>query len=99
TRSKRDWSSDVCSCDLQVLVIAPVNSDDSLEGTTVDLNMRVNGVLGLSLLGIALGIILAGFSVFFFMRWWGSRIRPPKKDVDPRSEERRAGKGTRAQRP
>src|SRR5699024_10785686 len=70
----------------QVLVIAPANSDDSLEGTTVDLNMRVNGVLGLSLLGIALGIILAGFSVFFFMRWWGSRIRPPKKDVDPRPD-------------
>jgi hypothetical protein len=71
----------------QVLVIAPANSDDSLEGTTVDLNMRVNGVIGLSLLGIALGIILAGFSVFFFMRWWGSRIRPPKKDVDPRPDD------------
>ena len=71
----------------QVLVIAPANSDDSLEGTTVDLNMRVNGVLGLSLLGIALGVILAGFSVFFFMRWWGSRIRPPKKDVDPRPDD------------
>src|SRR5699024_899060 len=71
----------------QVLVIAPATSDDSLEGTTVDLNMRVNGVLGLSLLGIALGAILAGFAVFFFMRWWGSGIRPPKKDVDPRPDE------------
>ncbi|WP_343071753.1 hypothetical protein [Brevibacterium renqingii] len=66
----------------QVLVIAPANADDDLEGTTVSLKMRVNGVLGLSLLGVALGIILAGFCVFFFMRWWQSRIRPPRKDVD-----------------
>jgi hypothetical protein len=64
----------------QVLVIAPANADDSLDGTSVDLSMRVNGVLGLSLLGIAGGIILAGFCVFFFMRWWQARIRPPKKD-------------------
>ncbi|MGO1908326.1 MAG: hypothetical protein ACTH1C_05390, partial [Brevibacterium linens] len=65
----------------QVLVIAPANSDDSLEGTTVSLQMRVKGVFALSLLGIAGAIILAGFSVFFFMRWWASRIRPPKKDT------------------
>ena len=65
----------------QVLVIAPANSDDSLDGTTVSLQMRVKGVFALSLLGIAGTIILAGFSVFFFMRWWSSRIRPPKKDV------------------
>ncbi|WP_228282304.1 hypothetical protein [Brevibacterium atlanticum] len=64
----------------QVLVIAPTNADDTLDGTTVDVSMRVNGVLGLSLLGIAGGIILAGFSAFFFMRWWQSRILPPKKD-------------------
>src|SRR5699024_8188870 len=77
----------------KVLVIAPANSDDSLEGTTVDLNMRVNGVLGLSVLGIALGIILVAFSVFFFMRWWGSRILPPKNDVDPRSDGGSSGDG------
>lgn len=65
----------------QVLVIAPANSDDSLDGTTVSLQMRVKGVFALSLLGIAGTIILAGFSVFFFMRWWASRIRPPKKDA------------------
>ncbi|WP_246490380.1 hypothetical protein [Brevibacterium oceani] len=64
----------------QVLVIAPANADDTLDGTSVDVSMRVSGVLGLSLLGIAGGIILAGFSAFFFMRWWQSRIRPPKKD-------------------
>jgi hypothetical protein len=64
-----------------VLVIAPANSDDSLDGTTVSLQMRVKGVFALSLLGIAGTIILAGFSVFFFMRWWASRIRPPKKDA------------------
>ncbi|MGC2940871.1 MULTISPECIES: hypothetical protein [unclassified Brevibacterium] len=64
----------------QMLVIAPANSDDSLDGTTVSLKMRVKGVFALSLLGIAGAIILAGFSVFFFMRWWSSRIRPPKKD-------------------
>ncbi|MGO0604327.1 MAG: hypothetical protein ACTIIH_04475 [Brevibacterium sp.] len=65
----------------QVLVIAPANSDDSLDGTTVSLQMRAKGVFALSLLGIAGTIMLAGFSVFLFMRWWTSRIRPPKKDV------------------
>ncbi|WP_309136040.1 hypothetical protein [Brevibacterium oceani] len=70
----------------QVLVIAPANADDSLAGTSVDVSMRVSGVLGLSMLGIAGGIILAGFSAFFFLRWWQSRIRPPKKD--------RAGRGS-----
>ncbi|SMX72676.1 hypothetical protein BI49514_00775 [Brevibacterium iodinum ATCC 49514] len=65
----------------QVLIIAPANSDDSLDGTTVSLQMRGKGVFALSLLGIAGTIMLAGFSVFLFMRWWASRIRPPKKDV------------------
>jgi hypothetical protein len=66
----------------QVLVIAPANSDDSLDGTTVSLEVRVNGVLGLSLLGLAGGIIFAGFALFFFLRWWQARIRPPKKNHD-----------------
>jgi hypothetical protein len=65
----------------QVLVIAPANPDDSLDGTTVSLQMRVKGVLGLSVLGIAGGVILAGFAVFFFLLWWRARIRPPKKDL------------------
>ena len=78
----------------QVLVIAPANSDDSLDGTTVSLQMRANGVFALSLLGIAGTIILAGFSVFFFMRWWSSRIRPPKKDVGRSGNRRSDGGGS-----
>src|SRR5699024_8205156 len=78
----------------QVLVIAPANSDDSLDGTTVSLQMRVKGVFALSLLGIAGTSILAGFSVFFFMRWWASRIRPPKKGAGrPDSSGPRSGDG------
>ena len=78
----------------QVLVIAPANSDDSLDGTTVSLQMRVKGVFALSLLGIAGTIILAGFSVFFFMRWWASRIRPPKKGAGrPDSSGPKSGDG------
>ena len=77
----------------QVLVIAPANSDDSLDGTTVSLKMRVKGVFALSLLGIAGAVILAGFSVFFFMRWWGSRIRPPKKDSGQPSPDDDGGHG------
>ncbi|WP_228278388.1 hypothetical protein [Brevibacterium limosum] len=77
----------------QMLVIAPENSDDSLDGTTVSLKMRVKGVFALSLLGIAGAVILAGFSVFFFMRWWGSRIRPPKKDSGQPSPDDDGGHG------
>ena len=80
----------------QVLVIAPANSDDSLDGTTVSLEMRVNGVLGLSLLGLAGGIIFAGFALFFFLRWWQARIRPPKKNHDGSHRRwRRERAGTR----
>src|SRR5699024_4506789 len=35
----------------------------------------------------ALDVILAGCSVCCVMRWGGSRIRPPKKDVDPRPDD------------
>ena len=90
--------------DPQVLVIAPANADDNLDGTTVSLKMRVAGVFGLSLLGIALGVILAGFAVFFFLRWWSGRIRPRKKDAyhgdekSPEPPRRRDGRKARSMR-
>ena len=90
--------------DPQVLVIAPANADDNLDGTTVALKMRVAGVFGLSLLGIALGVILAGFAVFFFLRWWSGRIRPRKKDAyhgdekSPEPPRRRDGRKARSMR-
>lgn len=72
--------------DPQVLVIAPANADENLDGTTVTLKMRVAGVFALSLIGIALGIILAGLAAFFFLRWFNSRIRPQKKTGLPTGE-------------
>lgn len=76
----------------QVLVIAPANADENLDGTTVTMQMRVEGVLGLSLVGIAFGVILAGFAIFFFLRWWGARIRPPKKHFDDSHGGHRRGR-------
>ncbi|MCI4012540.1 hypothetical protein [Brevibacterium sp. ZH18] len=85
--------------DPQVLVIAPANADENLDGTTVTLKMRVAGVFALSLIGIALGIILAGLAAFFFLRWFNSRIRPQKKTGLPGGEstltdEATANRGT-----
>ena len=76
--------------DPQVLVISAADPDENLDGTTVSLQMRVAGVLSMCLIGIALGILLAGFSAFFFLRWFNSRIRPEKKNGKPR---RGAGSG------
>lgn len=66
--------------DPQVLVISAADPDENLDGTTVTLEMRVAGVLAMSLIGIAMGILLAGFAAFFFLRWFNSRIRPEKKN-------------------
>ncbi|WP_309132368.1 hypothetical protein [Brevibacterium sp.] len=66
----------------QVLVVAPANADENLEGTTVTMKMRVEGVFGWSLIGIALAIILLGAALFFGLRWWNGRIRPQRKDSD-----------------
>ncbi|UVI34972.1 hypothetical protein [Brevibacterium spongiae] len=83
----------------QVLVIAPANPDDTLEGTTVSMEMPVKGVLGLSLLGIAGGILLAGLSLFFFISWWQQRIRPPKKNHDGRGDSEPNGEPGPATQP
>ena len=66
--------------DPQVLVISAADPDENLDSTTVTLEMRVAGVLAMSLIGIAMGILLAGFAAFFFLRWFNSRIRPEKKN-------------------
>lgn len=79
--------------DPQVLVISAANDGESIEGTTVSLKMRVEGVLALSLIGIALGIILAGFGAYFFLRWFNGRIRPEKKSTKARPSTRGSGPG------
>ncbi len=65
--------------DPQVLVIAPATAGENLDGTTVQLKMRVAGVLALSLIGLAAAIIAFGFAAYFFLRWWNGRIRPRKQ--------------------
>lgn len=72
--------------DPQVLVISAADKGEDLDGTTVSLKMRVEGVLALSLFGIALGIIFAGFAAYFFLRWFNGRIRPEKKPVARRTD-------------
>ncbi|MDN5808045.1 MAG: hypothetical protein L0H52_12825 [Brevibacterium sp.] len=79
--------------DPQVLVISAANEGEDLDGTTVSLKMRVEGVLATSLLGIALGIILAGFAAYFFLRWFNARIRPEKK-APARNTDRGSGSGS-----
>lgn len=88
--------------DPQVLVISAADKGENLDGTTVSLKMRVEGVLALSLFGIALGIILAGFGAYFFLRWFNGRIRPEKKPVKRRTDRGSGpgagpGSGTNAQ--
>ena len=80
--------------DPQMLVIAPAAEGENLDGTTVQLKMRVEGVLALSLIGLAVAIIFAGFSAYFFLRWWNARIRPRKKK-GPGTPSDEAGDGTR----
>ncbi|QQT70831.1 hypothetical protein I6I57_08335 [Brevibacterium casei] len=80
--------------DPQMLVIAPAAEGENLDGTTVQLKMRVEGVLALSLIGLAVAIIFAGFSAYFFLRWWNARIRPRKKE-GPGTPSDEAGDGTR----
>ncbi len=74
----------------QVLVVAPANAQDSLEGTTVTMKMRVEGVFGWSLIGIALAIILLGAALYFGLRWWNGRIRPQPKDEHGDTADRSA---------
>ncbi|SMX84545.1 hypothetical protein BANT918_01447 [Brevibacterium antiquum CNRZ 918] len=104
TLTDRDWwiSQDTgekvaktfdLDADPQVLVISAANEGENLDGTTVSLKMRVEGVLALSLFGIALGIILAGFAAFFFLRWFNGRIRPEKKKAVARNTDRGSGPG------
>ncbi|WP_350269238.1 hypothetical protein AAFP32_11340 [Brevibacterium sp. CBA3109] len=104
TLTDRDWwiSQDTgekvaktfdLDADPQVLVISAANEGENLDGTTVSLKMRVEGVLALSLFGIALGIILAGFAAFFFLRWFNGRIRPEKKTAVARNTDRGSGSG------
>ncbi len=103
TLTDRDWwtSKDTgekvaktfdLDADPQVLVISAADKGENLDGTTVSLKMRVEGVLALSLLGIALGIIFAGFAAYFFLRWFNCRIRPEKKPV-ARKTDRGSGPG------
>ncbi|WP_101641946.1 hypothetical protein [Brevibacterium antiquum] len=105
TLTDRDWwiSQDTgekvaktfdLDADPQVLVISAANEGENLDGTTVSLKMRVEGVLALSLFGIALGIILAGFAAFFFLRWFNGRIRPEKKTAVARNTDRGSGPGS-----
>lgn len=79
--------------DPQVLVISPASEGENLEGTTVSLKMRVEGVLALSLIGIGLGIIMAGFAVYCFLRWYSGRIRPDKKKKKSVGRDSRRGSG------
>ncbi len=51
-------------------------------------------MLALSLIGLAVAIIFAGFSAYFFLRWWNARIRPRKKE-GPGTPSDEAGDGTR----
>ncbi|MDN6529079.1 MAG: hypothetical protein L0K67_08400 [Brevibacterium sp.] len=79
--------------DPQVLVISAANEGENLDGTSVSLKMRVEGVLALSLIGIGVGIILAGFAAYFFLRWFNARIRPEKKTAVARDAGRGSGPG------
>lgn len=71
--------------DPQMLVIAPATAGENLDGTSVQLKMRVEGVFALSLIGLAVAIIFAGAAAYFFLRWWNGRIRPRKKTGTPRT--------------
>ncbi|RBP68012.1 hypothetical protein DFO66_101236 [Brevibacterium sanguinis] len=75
--------------DPEVLVIAPADPEQSLEGTTVTMKMRVEGVFGWSLIGIAVAIILFGAALYFGLRWWNGRIRPKKKDMNSSDDHAR----------
>ena len=63
----------------QMVVIAPADPDATLDGTTVRLSMDVEGVFGFSLLGFAVAVLAFGLAVFFLLRWWNTRLRPPPK--------------------
>lgn len=77
---KKTFELDV---DPEVLVIAPATEGENLEGTTVTMTMRAEGVFAWCLIGIALVVILFGVSAFCFMRWRMSRIKPAKKSGGP----------------
>lgn len=84
--------------DPQMLVIAPATQGENLDGTSVQMKMRVEGVLALSLIGLAVAIIFAGFSAYFFLRWWNARIRPRRKKGGPGTPADESGDGIRGRK-
>src|SRR5206468_8552236 len=93
TRSDRDWSSDVCSSDLQYLVaFAQLPDAASLDRT--DAVIRRMSDIGLKQPGVQDAVAFPGLSIS------GFSVAPNAGIVffglKPRSEERRVGKRGRA---
>src|SRR5699024_12040330 len=95
TRSKRDWSSDVCSSDLfqKEKQKKEFNSENAYK--KVDLS-------GLTPLDDALVALLSDFPAFYpgkanFKNWYGTTLNRVSKAAN-RSEERRVGKESRSRR-
>lgn len=65
------------SAEPQVVVIAPVDPQGSLEGVSVQMAMDVRGVFAFCMLGAGLAALAFGLAAFFFLRWWNSRLLPP----------------------
>src|SRR5207249_8669852 len=80
TRSKRDWSSDVCSSDLAVLGIVYAFAENSASTDQLDLFRSTDGGLSWTALGVNAKI----------------PANPNADNPNMRSEERRVGKECRS---
>src|SRR5699024_11926175 len=97
TRSKRDWSSDVCSSDLFLVTFShPYRKKvrAAVESTGRKYKTSVAQIMPLFPLWLAL-MILPAFQIH---SWVATLIVLALAGAYARSEERRVGKGGRAQR-
>src|SRR5699024_11981224 len=87
TRSKRDWSSDVCSSDLRtphIVIGTPSRVKDLMQSGALDLHLADTVVIDEADLMIDLGFL--------------EEIDQITRALGDRSEERRVGKESRARR-
>src|SRR5699024_11553530 len=90
TRSKRDWSSDVCSSDLKERVCYLKTS------CTFEEVFQHTDTPPMQLPGQPVSEVVYSRSDYDGYRWWTTWHDGPGKTTSPRSEERRVGKEGRA---